>query len=151
VNTSGMRKAALAMATMHPDDRQWMLDRMPMECRPALTCLIDDARRFTMMDEALLQAALDGVALGDVVEVPAPAVLIAVLDTLSSHTAACVLAAAASDHVDIYLAACEGQRSAAIRHELSRLPRPFPGALGAALARQLQHCSQTLGLVRSPA
>ena len=39
MNSAGVRKAALAMATMHPADRRWMLARMPETWRSMLVPL----------------------------------------------------------------------------------------------------------------
>jgi hypothetical protein len=144
VNKAGARKAALAMATMHPADRRWMLTQMPKAWRSTLEPLIQEARQFASIDADVLQAALDGQGIAPLVDVPPPAVLIAVLDTLSSHWAACVLVATAFDHAEIYLAACNKQRGESIRHEMGRLPRPFPRALAAAMARCLHDAGQVL-------
>lgn len=132
------------MATMHPADRRWMLTRMPKIWRPVLEPLIIEAQRFTSIDADLLQAALDGQMAPPTIDVPVPAVLIAVLDTLSSHWAARVLVAAASDHAEIYLAACNRQRGEAIRREIGLLPHPFPRRLARAMARCLNDAGQVM-------
>jgi hypothetical protein len=144
VNTSGVRKAALAMATMHPADRRWMLTHLPTAWRSALVPLIREARHFARIDADVLQAALDGPGATPVIDVPAPAVLIAVLDTFSSHWVARILMATAPDHAEIYLAACSRQRGETIRQEIARLPHPFPRALAAAMARCLHDAGQAL-------
>jgi hypothetical protein len=144
VNPAGARKAALAMATMHPADRRWMLARLPRMWRSLLGPLIRDARRFTSIDADVLQAALDGQGMVPMIDVPAPAILIAVLDTLSSQWVARVLVAAAADHAELYLAACPRLRGDAIRYEMGRLPRPFPRALADAMARCLDDAGQVL-------
>jgi len=144
VNEAGARKAALAIAAMHPADRSWMLARLPKAWKATLDPLIREARRFTTIDANLLQEALDGSANVPMADVPPPAVLIAVLDGLSSHWAARVLAAAAADHAEIYLAACGKLRSEAIRRELEQLQRPFPRALAATMARCLDEAGRAL-------
>lgn len=144
MNTAGLRKAALAMATMHPADRRWMLTHLPKAWRPALVPLIREARHFASIDADVLQAALDGQGRVPMTDVPPPAILIAVLDTFSSHWAARILAAAASDHAEIYLAACGKQRGETIRQEMARLPHPFPRALATAMARCLHDAGQAL-------
>lgn len=144
MNEAGARKAALAIATMHPADRSWMLARLPKAWRARLEPLIREAQRFTAIDANLLQEALDGSMTVPVAEVPPPAVLIAVLDGLSSHWAARVLAAAAADHAEIYLAACSRLRGDAIRRELTHLQRPFPRALAATMARCLEDTGRAL-------
>ena len=136
MSITGARKAALAMATMHPADRRWMLARMPKSWRSTLEPLIQEARRFMDIDDDLLQEVLDGSSAALRVDVPPPAVLIGVVDGLSSEWAARVLVAAAADHAEIYLAACGKLRGDEIRRAMSQLPRPFPPALAQAMA----HC-----------
>ena len=144
MNHAGARKAALAIATLHPADRSWMLARLPKPWRKTLEPLIRAARRFTAIDANLLQEALDGTTDTLVADVPPPAVLIAVLDGLSSSWAARVLAAAAADHAEIYFAACSKLRSDAIRRELAQWQRPLPRALARTLARCLEDAGHAL-------
>ncbi|MEO7065599.1 MAG: hypothetical protein ABI114_01710 [Rhodanobacter sp.] len=144
MNTVGARKAALAMATMHPTDRRWMLRRMPESWRAMLEPLIRDARRFTTIDADILQEALDGSSTSTRVDVPRPDVLIAVLNGLSGQWAARVLAAAAADHAEIYLAACNRFRADEIRRSMSQLPHPFPPSLASAMARCLDNSGRDL-------
>lgn len=144
MNTAGARKAALAIATMHPIDRRWMLARLPKQWASHLRPLINEARRFASIHDDVLQAALDGQGITPVIEVPAPAVLIAVVDSLSAEWAARVLIGAASDHAEIYLAACQRPRADSIRYEMTRLPKTFPKALASAMARCLNDAGQGL-------
>ena len=144
MNETGARKAALAIATLHPADRRWMLTRLPKPWHKTLEPLIRVARRFTTIDADLLQEALDGSTVTPAVDVPPPAVLIAVLDGLSNQWAARVLAAAAADHAEIYLAACSKSRGDAIRRELAQWQRPLPRALAATMARCLEEAGRTL-------
>ena len=143
MNSAGARKAALALATMHPADRRWILSRLPAQWRGALQPLIHEAQSYTNLDAELLQAVLADEPTYLAREVPPPDVLIVVLDRLSAAWAARVLAAAAPDHADIYLAACDKSRADSVRHELSRLPTPFPSALADSLARYLDTAAQT--------
>jgi hypothetical protein len=144
VNNVGIRKAALAIAAMHPADRRWMMARLPGTWQALLGPLVREARRFTVIDADALQGALDGSVDVPRVDLPSPGVLIAVLNELSSHWAARVLAATAMDHAELYLAACGKQRGDAIRDELAQLQRPFPRALAAALVRCLDEAGRTL-------
>jgi hypothetical protein len=143
VNSAGTRKAALALATMHPADRRWILARLPEAWRSTLNPLINEAQRYTTLDAELLQAVLADEPTYLAREVPPPDVLIVVLDRLSPAWAARVLAAAAPDHADIYLAACDKTRADSVRHELNRMPDPFPSALADSLARYLDSAAQT--------
>ena len=143
MNPGGTRKAALALATMHPADRRWILSRLPETWRSSLQPLISEAQRYTTLDAELLQAVLADEPTYLTREVPPPDVLIVVLDRLAPAWAARVLAAAAPDHADIYLAACDKSRAEAVRYELQRLPKPFPPALADALGRYLDSAAQT--------
>lgn len=143
MNTAGARKAALALATMHPADRRWVLARLPEAWRGMLNPLVTEAQRYTTLDAELLRAVLADEPTYLAREVPPPDVLIVVLDRLSTAWAARVLAAAAPDHAEIYLAACDKSRAESMRHELSRLRDPFPTALANALARYLDTAAQS--------
>lgn len=134
---AGMRKAALALAAMHPADRRWMLGKLPGGARAALEGLIDEARQHTSLDADLLRAVLADEPVHLAKELPPPDVLIVVLDRLSVVWAARILCAAAMDHEEIYLSACAPLRAKAIRDEMSRLPVPFPSALAEALSAYL--------------
>lgn len=144
MNTAGIRKAALAIATMHPTDQRWMLAQVPRAWRVVLVPLLVEARRFTSLGTDLLQTVLDDAGQDLMVEVPAPAALIAIVNELPSAWAACVLVAAAPDHVEIYLAACDHLRGEAVRHEIGRLPHPFPRALAGAIVRHLNDVDRAL-------
>ncbi len=143
MSRAGLRKAALALVTMHPADQRWILSRLSRPSRVLVSSSMRGARRFSNIDPDILQAALDGKD-APMAEVPAPGVLIAVLDSLSVQWAARALAAAASDHAEIYLASCQKLRADAIRHEMSRLDQPFPLGLAGAMARCLSDAGQVL-------
>lgn len=144
MNPAGTRKAALALASMHPMDRRWMLAQLPGRWKSALGPLVADARRFAALDHTVLQMALANEDSHATIDAPTPNVLIAVLDQLSVAWAARVLAAAAMDHVDIYLATCNMRRAEAIRAELDRLPTPLPAAFAHAVALRLSECGQRI-------
>lgn len=137
----GLRKAALALAAMHPADRRWMLARLPAESRSTLDALIVEAQRYTVLDADILQAVLSDQPAYLMREVPPPDVLIVVLDRLSVAWAARILRAAAQDHAEIYLAACVKHRADAIRQEMARLPETFPRAMADALGRHLSEAA----------
>ncbi len=137
MNPAGSRKAALALAAMHPDDRRWMLAKLPARAQATLAPLIREAGRLLGDRPGLLSSALADEPDQAPVEVPPPDQLIVRLNQCSPAWAARMLAAAAPDHVEIYLAACERACAEAVRRELAGLPEPLPSALAAALARQL--------------
>jgi hypothetical protein len=74
----------------------------------------------------------------DVPELPTPDVLVAALDRLGDGWAARVLALAAPDHIEVYLAGCDKRRADAIRQELMALPKTLPSGLAAAMTRFLR-------------
>jgi hypothetical protein len=137
LNAAAARNAALALASMHPADRRWMLARLPAGCRTMLDPLIVEAKRFAPVDAGVVREVLAGLDVHHSVEVPTPDILIAVLQRLSSQWVARVLVAAVPDHAELYLATCDKMRGASIRREMARLPRPFPSALAGAMSRYL--------------
>lgn len=139
MNAKGSRKAALALAAMHPRDRRWMLARLPSAWRRTLAPLVGEARSQLVDDPELLAWALQEVDAASMPELPTPDVLVAALDRLGDGWAARVLALAAPDHVEVYLASCDKRRGDAIRQELTTLPKVLPGSLAAAMTRFLRH------------
>jgi len=137
VNAVGMRKAALALAAMHPRDRRWMLERLPDSQRNLLSTLVGEARRLGHVDASLVKDLLQDQSRPEVVDVPPPDQLIQALDNLPVAWAARMLAAAAPDHVEIYLASCAHPRARMVRDELKQLPSAMPVALAKALSRRL--------------
>lgn len=137
LSTSGSRTAALALAAMHPADRRWMLARLPAGHRHVLASLIAEAQRFASVDAGLVREVLAGLDPNRAVEAPAPDILIAVLQRLSTQWVARVLVAAVPDHAELYLATCDKVRGAVIRREMARLPHPFPAALAVSISRYL--------------
>jgi hypothetical protein len=137
-----LRKAALALAAMHPADRRWMLAKLPSTSRSALDPLIAEARRYTTLDSDTLQAVLSDQPAYLVNEIPPPDVLIVVLDRLSAAWAARILHAVAQDHAEIYLAACARLRADAVRQEMGRLPEKFPRAMAESLGDYLTEAAQ---------
>ena len=137
MNTAGMRKAALALASMHPSDRRWMLARLPAGARTLLQPLLPQARHYMALDQDILQAVLSDEATRLAPELPTPDILIVVLDRLCVSWVARILHSVAQDHAEIYLAACMRSRADAIRAEIARLPARFPSGLSDALGRYL--------------
>lgn len=138
MSAKGSRKAALALAAMHPRDRRWMLTQLPSEWRRTLAPLVHEARSQLVVDPELLQWALRDIDAPPSAELPTPDVLVAALDRLGDGWAARVLALAAPDHVEVYLAGCDKRRGDAIRRELATLPKSFPTGLTTAMTRFLR-------------
>lgn len=138
MSTKGSRKAALTLAAMHPRDRRWLLARLPSAWRRTLAPLVDEARAQLVDDPELLQWVLRDVSAAAPAELPTPDVLVAALDRLGDGWAARVLALAAPDHVEVYLAGCDKRRADMIRQELAVLPKNSPVGLAAAMTRFLR-------------
>jgi hypothetical protein len=151
VNAEGMRKAALALAAMHPADRRWMLSRLPVEWQGGLLPLIDEAGPMVRATPELALLALTQADSDDLPETPGPVALIATLDRLPAPWAARMLAAAAPDHAEMYRTTCHRDRSDAIGHEMTAGARVIPPALARALAIQLNEMSRvSTGLGNAP-
>lgn len=138
MSAQGSRKAALALAAMHPQDRRWMLARLPSEWCRTLAPLVDEASSQLVIDPEMLQWALGDIDTAPSAELPTPDVLVAALDRLGDGWAARVLALAAPDHVEVYLVGCDKRRRDAIRQELATLPKALPTGLTAAMTRFLR-------------
>lgn len=146
MNPAGARKAAMALAAMHPRDRHWMLSRLPQRQRRALEVLVREVRRLSGGDPGVLQAMLaDTRADTPLAEVPPPDQLVRSLDQVPAAWAARTLAAVAADHVDVYLASCDPLRAMHVKRELERLPSRMPLALARALSRRLAEASAEQG------
>jgi hypothetical protein len=141
MNLRGARKAALALAAMHPQDRRWMLAQLPAGWRSMLSPMIREAKHHATQDQELLQAMLADEPANLLREIPPPDVLIVVLDRLSPVWAARVIAGGAPDHAEIYLASCEEARANSIRYELQRMPNPMPAGLVDALGCYLEEAA----------
>lgn len=129
------RKAALELQSLHPADQRWILSRLPGEEQRLMKALMKQASRFAGLAPEVLQEELSS---SDVVvppELPGPAELISLLDTLSPAWAARVLRAVASDHEDVYLSNCDLPRGHKVRDALASLPGTFPPAMAEALGR----------------
>jgi len=151
VITSGLRKAALTMAAMHPFDRRWMLSRLPKNRRSVLEQLIAEAKRFGALDSELLNAATLTQAFPQKSEPPAPDVLVSVVDELPPALAARVLMSVVPDHAEMYLSSCGPRREAAIRTAIEEVPIPFPSALTASLSDCLEHAGKSARSCKAPA
>lgn len=138
MSVKGSRKAALALAALHPRDRRWMLAHLPSMWRRTLAPLVDEARAQLAIDPELLQWALRNDGALHTAELPTPDVVVAALDRLGDAWAARVLALAAPDHVEVYLSGCDKRRGDAIRQELAALPKILPPHLAAAVTRFLR-------------
>lgn len=137
MSASGVRKAAVYLATLHPKDRRWLLAQLPTAHASALDSLVAEVEPLLKASPDLAVDLLAEPDAGKPVEVPAPDLFISTLNTLDESWAARIIAATAPDHAEIYLAACFRQRAMGIRSELSALPQTFPPALARCMADEL--------------
>jgi hypothetical protein len=138
MSTAGLRKASLALAAVHPRDRQWLLRRLPDVVIAAWREHGAEARVQVAADPA---AALDGLMawrpIADL-EVPDPLTLVGALDRLPVAWAARSLAVVAPDHVEVYRAFCAEPRAAALRAEMLSGPKRLPPSLAHAWSDALK-------------
>ncbi|MDR3443740.1 MULTISPECIES: hypothetical protein [unclassified Dyella] len=137
MNAAGMRKAAVYLASLHPTDRRWLLAQLPVASAQQLRALAEEAEPLVRAMPESLHTLLAEQDQHDAIEVPTPDLLIGAINTLDEPWAARMIAGAARDHAEIYLAACFRQRAIGIRSELMTLPQKFPAALAQCLAEEL--------------
>ncbi|MDE2342016.1 MAG: hypothetical protein KGL63_01265 [Betaproteobacteria bacterium] len=143
MSARGLRQAAVALAAMHSADRRWILGQLPPSQARALMDLLHDVESMGPVPTEWLRDALASPLVADFVP-PTPSILIHVLDGLSPTWAARMLKAAAPDHFEIYLAACETRRAQAVKTAIESQQEPLPQALAQALLHELRHLIRTL-------
>ena len=133
MNAFGLRKAAVALAGLHPDDRMWLLERLQPSWRYDLRRLIGQLAPMKIPDSDI---ACEAVRIaGDVspLHPPTPDRLLAGMHGLSPSWCARVLAACAPDHTEIFAANAPAKANA-VRAELLTLPK-LPPKLAETLTR----------------
>lgn len=131
---TGMRRAALALAALHPDDRSWLLERLRPSWRYDLRRLIGQIHVKYVSSADLVHEAIQASKKEAPPETPAPDRLLKGMQGLSPIWCARVLAACAPDHTEMVLAHREASDADLIRSELMALPAIFPPKLAAAMA-----------------
>lgn len=134
MNAFGLRKAAVALAGLHPDDRVWLLERLQPSWRYDLRRLIGQIASMRLPDSDIAGEAVR--IAGDVppLHPPAPDRLLAGMHGLSPSWCARVLAACAPDHMEVFAANSTPAKANAVRAELLTLPK-LPPKLSEALTR----------------
>lgn len=143
MSARGLRQTAVTLAAMHPVDRRWILAQLPPALARALVGMLRDVEAMGPVPTDWLRDALESPLVADFMP-PTPSILIHVLDGLSPTWAARMLKAAAPDHVEIYLAACETRRAQAVKTAIESQQEPLPQALAQALLHELRHLIRTL-------
>lgn len=135
VSAFGLRKAAVALSCLHPDDRTWLLERLRPSCRYDLRRLIGQVESLGMIsDVEIAQEAVRACDIDGPSHPPAPDRLLAGMRGLSPSWCARVLAACAPDHMEIFAANNIPARANAVRAELLSLPK-LPPRLSEMLTR----------------
>lgn len=134
VSTFGLRKAAVALSCLHPDDRTWLLERLRPSCRYDLRRLIGQVESLRISDVEIAQEAVRACEIDGPLHAPAPDRLLAGMRGLSPSWCARVLAACAPDHMEIFAANNIPARANAVRAELLSLPK-LPPRLSETLTR----------------
>lgn len=130
----GLRKAALTLAALHPEDRSWLIDRLRPTWRKDVRRLIGEIPARNISDTGLVREAIQSSERDLAPDPPAPDRLMQGLQGLSPSWCARVLAACAPDHVEMVIANRAAGEADLIRTELMVLPSAFPSKLAEALA-----------------
>ena len=134
MSTLGLRKAAAALAGLHPDDKTWLLERLQPSCRYDLRRLLGQIESLKIPDADVSQEAVRTCENDECLHPPAPDRLLAGMRGLSPSWCARVLAACAPDHMDVFAANNPPTRANAVRAELLSLPK-LPPKLSETLTR----------------
>lgn len=144
MNAAPLRKVALALSSMHPSDRRWLLGRLPRRWRGQLRSMMTEARAIGATAPDLIAAALDDDLCPASADMPVPTLLIAALDGLSDAWATRMLSSLDTTSAELYLANCHPDRAQVVRAGIAALPGPCPPALADALAAHLKLASEAL-------
>lgn len=144
MNAIPLRKAALALACVHPSDRRWLLGRLPRPWRAQLKSMVEEARLLARVAPDLADAVLEDDPRPLRADTPVPRLLIAVLDGLSETWAARMLSILDAPSAEMYLANCDATRAQAVRARMDAWPGNCPPALAGALAEHLKLASEAL-------
>lgn len=134
MNALGLRKAALTLAGLHPDDQTWLLERLRPSWRHDLRRLIDQASSMRLSESDVIRDAIHVCESDESLQTPAPDRLLAGMRGLSPEWCARVLAACAPDHMEVFAANSTPARAGAVRAELLMLPG-LPPKLAETLTR----------------
>lgn len=133
----GLRKAAVALAALHPDDRTWVLERLQPSWRYDLRRLIGQIASMEIHDSEIVREAVRLSGEESRLNPPAPDRLLAGMQGLSPPWCARALSACAPDHMDVFAANSTPAKANAVRAELLSLPK-LPPKLSETLARLLR-------------
>jgi len=134
VSVFGLRKAAVVLAGLHPDDRMWLLERLQPSWRYDLRRLIDQIASMKVPDSDIAREAVRISGEAPPLHPPAPDRLLAGTHGLSPAWCARVLAACAPDHMEMFAANSTPAKANAVRAELLTLPK-LPPKLSETLMR----------------
>jgi hypothetical protein len=134
VSTIGLRKAAATLACLHPDDRAWLLEKLRPSSRYDLRRLVEQLQSMKIADSDIARKAVHICEEDRSLQPPPPDRLLAGMNGLSPVWCARVLAACASDHMEVFAANSSPATAGAVRAELLALPH-LPPKLSETLAR----------------
>ena len=134
MSTSGLRKAAVALACLHPGDRTWLLERLQPSWRYDLRRLIGQLGSMKSLDADIAREAVRICGDDSPLHPPAPDRLLAGMHGLSPSWCARVLVACAPDHMEVFAANSTPAKANAVRAELLTLPN-LPPKLSETLTR----------------
>lgn len=134
MNALGLRKAAIALASLHPDDQTWLLERLRPSWRHDLRRLIDQASSLQLSESDVIRDAIHVCENEESLQTPSPDLLLAGMRGLSPEWCARVLVACAPDHMEVFAANSTPARAGAVRAELLML-QGLPPKLAETLTR----------------
>lgn len=137
MSTSGLRKAAVALACLHPGDQAWLLERLRPSSRYDLRRLIGQIGSMKIPDFDIAREAVQICGNDRPPHPPVPDRLLAGMRGLSPAWCARVLVACAPDHMEIFAANNTPTMANAVRAELLTLPN-LPSKLAETLTRMVR-------------
>lgn len=135
MSTIGLRYTALRLARLHPADRAWLLERLPMAQADALRTMgaTADVQRLAHLVEAVDPPCATPVETSP--PMPAPRLPAAALDRLDPHWASLWLLASEGEALEHYLADATAARAARVAESVDAIGPRLPPQLAAALSR----------------
>jgi hypothetical protein len=135
MNTAALRYTALRLARLHPVDREWMLQRLPVAQADALRAIgaTPGIERLARVSDDLEPPRMAAASVPDPVRIPL--VPVGDIDRLDPHWASLWLRAGGAEALEHYLADTTPVRAAKVAAFADAIGPRLPGKLAAALSR----------------
>lgn len=122
------------LASLHPVDRTWLLERLRPSSRHDLRRLLGQVPSVRLSESDVVRDAIHACESDEPPQPPKPDRLLAGMRGLSPEWCARVLAACAPDHMEVFAANSSPAQAGAVRAELLMLPG-LPPKLAETLTR----------------